>query len=284
MNYFFSLVNEAALFGALAALQVLLLNRLGLAFAAVPVFTGLGAYAVAAWRLGAAASLGMLLLAGLLAIGMSLLANYLRRDHYLLATLAALECVGGAIGMSTALGGREGLPLPASWSVGGPGFETGAMFWTLGTLALVILAIRLVLNSAAGVAVDRIHEHPESAVRWFQASKFRVIVICLCVILATAAGILYLAYHGRVSPGVFSLEFALLVLTFSVMAGRWPELAALSALLYWILPYWMTKLFPFSQQGAADLVRVCWGGLLITSVLLPRLLHDRQRSLRRAAS
>lgn len=284
MNYFFSLVNEAALFGALAALQVLLLNRLGLAFAAVPVFTGLGAYAIAAWSLGAATSLGMLLLAGLLAVGMSFLANYLQRDHYLLATLAALECVGGAIGMSAALGGREGLPIPTSWSVGGPGFETRAMFWTVGALAIVILAIRLVLNSAAGVAVDRIREHPECAVRWFQASRFRVVVVSLSVTLATAAGVLYLAYHGRVSPGVFSLEFALLVLTFSVMAGRWPELAALSALLFWILPYWMTKLLPLSQQGAADLIRVCWGGLLIASVLVPRLLRERQRGLRRAAS
>src|SRR5438477_215581 len=160
MSYFLSLLNEAAVYGSLAALQALLLNRLGLAFAAIPAFVGLGAYALAARVLGG-----------------------------------------------------------------------------------------------------------------FASAQFVVIAVGL----AGAIGVLYLCYHGRVSPSIFSLESALLVLAFTVMASRWPELAALAALLYGVLPYFLTKVFPLSQQGAADVIRICWGGLLITAVLLPHMLRNRQR-------
>lgn len=277
MNYFFSLLNEAAVYGSLAALQALLLNRLGLAFAAIPAFVGLGAYALAAAAAGGFAAAQFVVIAVALAIGMALLANRLRRDHYLLATLATLECLGAWVGMSSALGGREGLPLPPTWSVGGPGFEARMLVWTLGTIAFVILTIRLILGSAAGAAIDRIREHPEAAARWCPVQKVRGVVVAVAVVLASVIGVLYLGYHGRVSPGIFSLESALLVLAFTVMAWRWPELAALAALLYGVLPYLLTKVFPLSQQGAADLIRICWGGLLIAAVLLPHLLRNRQR-------
>jgi ABC-type branched-subunit amino acid transport system permease subunit len=277
MNYFLSLVNEAAIFGALAALQVLLLNRLGLAFAAIPVFAGLAAYAVAAWSISPTLPIALLLVAAALAVGMSILSNSLQRDLYLLATLAAIECVGGAVGISTTLGGREGLPLPPTWSVGGPGFETITLLWTVGSLLALTLIIRLTLHLCTGVAIDRLREQPRQCVRWFPVAIFRWFVVGLSVALAGEIGVVYLAYHGRVGPGVFSLDFALLVLAFSVMAGRWPELAAPAAMLYWILPYGMTKLFPLSQQGAADLIRICWGCLLIGAVLVPQLLRERRR-------
>src|SRR5438132_1389702 len=113
MSYFFSLLNEAALYGSLAALQALLLNRVGLAFAAIPVFVGLGAYAVAAGPTDGSVTAQLVVIAIVLALGMALLANRLRRDHYLLATLATLECLGAWVGMSGTLGGREGLSVPA---------------------------------------------------------------------------------------------------------------------------------------------------------------------------
>ena len=277
MSYFFSLVNIAAIYGSLAALQVLLLNRLGLAFAAIPIFAGLGAYAIAASVLGYSVSLGLVALTGLLAVGISFLSNHLPRDLYLLCTLAALECLGATIGSSVPLGGREGLSIPPGFSVGGPEFERTMLPWTLGTLLAITLTLRLVLNSAAGAAIDRLRENPDSAERWFPVRSFRVIVVGGCVALATWVGVLYLAYQGRVSPSMFSLDFALLVLAFTVMAYRTPELAGVAALLYWMLPYWLTRHFPLSHQGAADLIRICWGALLIAAVVVPRTLDARKR-------
>lgn len=281
MNYFYSLLNAAAIYGSLAALQVLLLNRMGLAFAAIPLFAGIGAYALAAWSLGVSASAGFLLLAFLSAVGMAVLSNRLREDHYLLATLATLECLGAIVGLSEPLGGREGLPLPAGWTVGGRGFETSMLFWTLGTLTIICVAIRIVLSLDIGAAIDRLRENAKVAERYLPATSVRSVVVSACVVTATAVGLLYLAYHGRVSPTIFSLDFALLVLAFTVMAGRLPELAALAALLYWVFPYWLTKVFPLSQQGAADVVRFCWGALLIAAVLTPSLLHTYRQRRRR---
>jgi len=281
MSYFYSLVNIAAVYGALAALQVLLLNRLGLAFAAIPVFAGLGAYIVAAWAVGAPVSAGMFALVVVLAVVISWLANYLPRDHYLLCTIAAVECLGAAVGLSETLGGREGLPIPEGWSVGGRGFEASMLVWTLGSLIVIIVGIRLLLSSAAGAAIDRLRENPEAAPRFFPARHFRVVVVAGCVTAATALGVLYLAYQGRVSPTVFSLDFALLLLAFTVMAYRAPEVAGLAALLYWVLPYVMTKALPLSQQGAADLIRFIWGGLLVAAIVVPHVVRT-QRQLRGA--
>lgn len=277
MSYLFSLVNAAAVYGSLAALQVLLLNRVGLAFAAIPVFAGLGAYIVAAWAVGGTLSVGLFALALALAVSISLLSNYLPRDHYLLGTLAMMECLGAAIGSSETLGGREGLPVPVGWGVGGPGFESSMLIGTLGSLAVVTLGIRLLLSSAAGAAIDRLRENPEAAARFFPARTFRVLTVGGCVAAAMALGVLYLAYSGRVGPTIFSLDFALLVLAFTVMAHRSPEVAGLAALLYWILPYVMTKILPMSQQGAADVIRFVWGGLLISAVLLPEILRTRRQ-------
>lgn len=281
MSYFYSLLNAAAIYGSLAALQVLLLNRMGLAFAAIPLFAGIGAYAFAAWALGTGASVGLLVLALVLAIGMAVLSNRLREDHYLLATLAALECLGATIGLSEPLGSREGLPLPAGWTVGGRGFETMMLIWTLGTLGVICVALRVVLSLDVGAAIDRLRENPHVAERYVPANSVRIFAVSACVVTATAVGLLYLAYHGRVSPTIFSLDFALLVLAFTVMAGRFPELAAFAALLYWVLPYWLTKVFPLSQQGAADLIRFFWGSLLILAVIAPSLLHSYRQRRRR---
>src|SRR5437879_5982853 len=107
MSYVISLLNAAAIYGALAALQALLLNRLGLAFAAMPAFLGLGAYTVAAYTHSPGVAAAVLGSAALSGVGMALLANPLRKDHYLLATLAILECLGAVFGSSRALGGRE---------------------------------------------------------------------------------------------------------------------------------------------------------------------------------
>jgi hypothetical protein len=274
VNYFISLANEAAVFGALAAVQALLLNRLGLAFAAVPAFAGLAAYAAAAGPAGDGAA--VLAAAAGLAVGMILLANRLLRDHYLLATLAALECLGVWVGTSRALGEREGLAAPAGWDVGGPGFEARMLPLTFGGLAVVLLAVRGVLGSAAGAAVDRLREHPEAADRWCPAGRVRGFVVGLAVVLAAGTGVVYLRYHGRVSPGIFSLESALLVLAFTVMAGRRPELAAAAALLYGVLPFLLTKAAPVSHRGAADLIRICWGVLLVAAVVVPHRLRTRR--------
>src|SRR5205823_3544214 len=47
--------------------------------------------------------------------------------------------------------------------------------------------------------------------------------------------------------------------------------------LYGVMPYFLTKVFPLSHQGAADLIRICWGGLLIAAVILPHMVRTRRQ-------
>lgn len=277
MNYFLSLINAAAIYGAMAALQSLLFNRLGMAFAALPVFVGLFAYSLAAWSIGWTVGAGLLTLAIGLGLGMAVLANFLPKDHYLLCTLAVLECLAAVIGSSNTLGAREGLSVADRWELGGPGFETSMLPWTVGAFLALLVAIRLVLNSPAGIAIDRLREHPETAARFLPSAWLRSIVIGASATIAMMLGAIYLAYHGRVSPSIFSLDFALLVLTFSVMAYRIPELAGVAALLYWALPYGLTKVLPLSQRGAAELIRFSWGLVLVLVVVVPAILRERRQ-------
>ena len=188
MTYFFSILNGASVFGCLAALQVLLLKRMGLAFAAIPLFAGVGAYAFAASELSLAYSFALLLLAAATGVGFAWLSGRLSKDLFLLATLAFLELAGAAIGASSTLGGREGLPAPSWWEVGGNGFEQRMLVFNLGLLVFVVGLLRWVLNSAAGAAIDRLNENADSADRWFPKRKFESLAIITCCTMATIAG------------------------------------------------------------------------------------------------
>lgn len=278
MSYFFSILNTAAIYGCLAALQVVLLKRMGLAFAAIPVFAGLGAYAVATLDVSIFLAVLLLMSATVAALAFGQVSNHLPKDLYLLGTLAAIEVCGAAIGASKILGGREGLPAPAQWEIGGRGFETQMLKWNLLSLVLVVGLVRWVLSSSAGIAIDRLNENPRTAKRWFPAYRFQSLTIVICCSLAMIIGGLYLAYNGRVAPTIFSLDFAILVLSFSIMAWRLPELAVFAAALYWVLPYLMTKQFSMNQQAASEFIRIAWGALVVTAIIVPNyVLEIRQK-------
>jgi ABC-type branched-subunit amino acid transport system permease subunit len=270
LSYALSLLNAAAIYGSLAALQVLLVNRLGLAFAALPAFLGLGAYAIAVADQGSSILAAVVIGAVVTGTAMVALANRLRRDYYLLATLALLECLSALFGTSAPLGGREGLAAPQGWPVGGGGFELRMLPRMLAALLGVAVLVRALLNAPVGAAIDRIREHPETASRWFRAARIRGLVVAFALIAAWLMGGLYLAYYGRISPTVFSLDAAILVLVFTVIGGRHPELGAAAALLYWSLPFVLTAILPITQIVAAEFVRIMWGLLVVTMICLSR--------------
>ena len=56
------------------------------------------------------------------------------------------------------------------------------------------------------------------------------------------------------------------------MSIKLPELAAVAACLYWILPYLVTKKSSIDQQVASEIIRIIWGILMISAVSLPPLL------------
>lgn len=282
MSYLVSLLNHGALIGSAAAVQGLLVNRLGLAIAAIPAFVGLGAYLVVAGAVGPAQVVLVLACASVLGLLMVWLASRLRRDLYLLATLALIECLAAGFGSAKSLGAREGLLLrdgfiaPTGFS---GDFETAAIPWCLGCLAVVLAWDRLLLSRAVGIAVDRLRESPESAGRWFPAGRIRTAVVAQAFILALAVGVIYAGYEEHVNPGIFSLSTALLVLAFSVVAGRTPELAALAAVLYWLLPFTLSRWTLIEGRTAAEVVRIAFGGLLVVCVFVPHAVKARRQSM-----
>ncbi len=278
MTYFLSLLNQGALFGTLAAIQVLLLNRLGLAFAAIPAFAGIGAYLLVVTPVNPFFALFFLLTGGGLTLLMAHLGSRLRHDFYLLATLAVLECLGGIIGAIPSLGGREGLSFLDGNYVGGPGYELEMIWWSMGLFLMTLFILRWLLQSPLGLAIDRIEEHPESAVRWFPANRFRFLLIITCCSLGLISGLVYGYYHGHIGPQVFSIDKAILVLMFSIMAMRWPELAGLAALLYWVLPFFITELIGGSTGKVGEIIRLIWGSMLICSIFWPSYLKERNKA------
>lgn len=277
MSYFLSLLNLAALFGAIAALQALLLNRMGLAFAAMTAFFGLGAYGVAVMRGSLVAGLSFFAGAVVLGLALGALANRLRHDYFLLATLAILECLGAAASVVPGLGGREGITVGAVSRLGGPDYEAKMAVPIAITLIATVAMCAFVINSATGIAIDRFKENPDSSARWFDTDRLRRFVVWMASVAGAGVGALYGYYQGRVTPTVFSIDFAILVLMFTVLAGRRPILAFLAALLYWALPFWASEVLPFSRQGAADGVRLLWGLLVVIAVVAPKRIEARRR-------
>lgn len=274
MRYALSLFNYGALWGSIAVIQGLLLNRLGLAIAAVPAFVGLGAYAFASARFGFVNWLLFALLALGLAVLMAWLANRLRLDYYLLATLSILECLGGGIGLSLLLGGREGLMMESTL------FDTAdpevAMFpWSMACVLFVLLWVRSLLRAPLGIAIDRMRENPATSVRWFPAKRLRSAVVAQALLLAFGIGHLLVYYQGHVSPKVFSLSTALLILAFSVISGRYPEIASGVAILYWVLPFALAHSEIASGREAAEVVRIIWGLILVGVVSAPVIARRR---------
>lgn len=258
MSYLLSLLNAAALVGALAALQALLLNRLRLAFAAIVVFSGLGGLAFAAQG---PTGLVLIVIAIMLVFGFAWLAERLPKDELLLASLSALVTIGAIVGATPSLGGRTGLA--SGSAVGGPGFEAQMAPWTLGMLVLLIVGIRALLGSAMGIAIDRMGESGSQVRPFLPVARFRGAVMVVVMVAAFGVGALTVVYRGRVGADVFSVDNAVRVLTFSVVAGRRPELAALLALVDGVFPFLSSRVLPLSIRGAEEAVRIGWGLLVV---------------------
>lgn len=265
MTYVLSLLNAAALIGIVAALQALLLNRLRLAFAAMLAFSGLGAFAFAA---SGSARLALIVAALLLVALFAWLAERLPRDEYLLATLSLLATLGAVVSASPTLGGRTGLA-PADVSVGGAGFEAAMAPWTLGALLVVVLGLRWILRSALGIAIDRIGEGGGALSPFLPVGRFRFAILTGAVLVAIATGVLSVVYRGRVGPDVFSIESAVRLLTFTVIAGRRPELAAGVALVDGVFPFLASRVLPLSIRGAEEAARIAWGAAVVALAVWP---------------
>lgn len=265
MSYVLALLNAAALVGAVAALQALLLNRLRLAFAAMAAFAGLGAFVVA---VGGSAGVGLLGVAIVLVALFAWLAERLPRDEFLLATLAVLATLGAVVSATPALGGRTGLA-PMDVQVGGEGFEERMAPLTLGVLVLVVAGLRLLLSSSLGIAIDRIGEGEKAVAPFLPIGRFRAVVLATTSLCAMSIGALTVMYRGRVGPDVFSIDSAVHLLTFTVVAGRRPELAALVALVDAVFPFFASRVLPLSMRGAEELERIVWGAIVVAMAVWP---------------
>lgn len=127
---------------------------------------------------------------------------------------------GGSTGRS--LGGAVGSLDSRSFDLVGATLDRDVgWFWVIWAVAVLsLLAYRNIVRSAAGRALQAIHDHRSGAVSLGVVESRTVIaVFAFTSGMAGAAGALYGSYRGFVNPTEFGLVFSLQILTVIVVGG-----------------------------------------------------------------
>ncbi len=216
-TYYTGLLTEALILGIFAMSLNLLLGHTGLPSLGHSAYFGAGAYTMALLSLRVVKSCWVSASAGvfasvIIAAVFGLLALRTSGVYFMMITLALAQVLWGiAFGWRTMTGGDDGLPGIARpdlgvlfpWSLRDP-----ANFFTavLIIFMIVVAALYLIVHSPFGYALRGIRES-ESRMNclgyhvWLY--KYLVFLIAGCV--AGIAGILFVYYHGFVSPAELSL-------------------------------------------------------------------------------
>ena len=253
------LLVRALLNSSLVLAQALLLNRLGVPFAAVTLFAGIAAYTAAA-----ALGLGFLTFAILVLVILSLVAAfvYLGRllpdDRYLLLSLAGLALMASFVGASSELGGRIGI---ACVLEGLPPQDSGAFLLPAAGVFLLACGLAFLLErSQLGLAMDAVRSSRTDLSLTALVPIRRVMLLSFaCAIpLALLAGGLQGLYSGRVDPGVFRMDRAIVVLIVTLVAGRSTLGAILVAVSFFALPDLFSMTFGYERGTMAHIREIAW--------------------------
>lgn len=251
----------------LVAAQALVLNRLGIPFAAITAFSGIGAYAVALALGGSWFGLTLAVLLGVLtAAGFSVLAPLLPEDRYLLLTLAVLGVLLATAGTAAGLGGQLGMtsasmllppqePLP---------FAIAAVV----LFATSLLAHALIGRSEFGLAVcvARTARVDITAKSFVPIKKITLACFLVAASIAIWAGVLRATYSGRVDPNQFRIRTAIVVLMPTLAAGSSPLRIGLLSLVFFAFPDLFAVFFGYDATSLAYIREMSWSALIIAMV------------------
>ncbi len=250
-------------------------------------FYGMGAYSVVILTFQAGLPLPLAVLAGIavcaaLAAAVAIPATRLEGFYLALATLALAQLFivvlneGGSV-----TGGASGLAdyrLPEVFGlrVAGPWYTVVIVLLMLGTMALLARLDR----SWFGRACRAVRDSPEAAAAMgVNVARTKVIAFTLTSALAAVAGMAYAFVDNTVTPPVFGLENAFLLLFMVIIGGAGRQAGAIAgAVLLFLLPFVLSPLVGHHHA-------LVFGVLLVAVILLqPRGLIGLYDALRRRAA
>ena len=277
------LVVRTLLDSTLVLAQALLLNWLGVPFAAITLFAGLAAYGVAvAVQFGGLAVLPLVLLALVLLLIFVFLVPNLPEDRYLLLTLATLALTRAFAGSLVRLGGQLGISSAAPALP--PQQPASYLIFVVPLFLLALGGVVLLQRSQMGLAVDiaRLARSQPLAAALVPLPILRIALFGFAVLLAVAAGTLQGLYSGRVDPNVFRLDVAITVLVVTLAAGRRPLRVALVAIAFFGFPDIFASLFGYQRAAVAHVREIAWSIAIL--VLAGYGLGQPRAAARRAAA
>lgn len=264
---FLDILTTAMLDSCLVAAQALVLNRLGVPFAAITAFSGIGAYIAALALNGIWSGVYLAVLLILLAVAcFSYLERSLPQDQYLLLTLAVLGILRASAGTLKVLGGQIGIASASTWLQ--PQSVTPYLVLA-GVLFAVSFFVHLAIDrSEFGLAVSVTKIAREDvAVRTLVPTR-KIMLICFAVAaaLAIAAGTLRAMYAGRVDPDEFRIQTAVILLMPTLVVGSTPLRISFFSLAFFMFPGVFGILIGYEASGLAYLRDMTLSVLVIATV------------------
>jgi len=249
---------------SLVLAQVLILNRLGIPFAAITLFAGLAAYGVAtALHFGPLLFILAVALSVLLVVVFTALVRALPQDSYLLLTLAVLGVGGALVSASAALGGQLGMSSTSSVL---RAQEPGPFLWCAVPLFLLAFgSLWLLDRSQLGLAVEvaRMARQEKHAISFIPLWPITALVFFIASGLAFSSGAFQALYTGRVDPNVFRIENAIPMLVATLAAGRSPWRASAIALTFFIFPDLFSVLVGYQRSAMAQVREIIWSVAIV---------------------
>jgi ABC-type branched-subunit amino acid transport system permease subunit len=253
------LVVRTLLDSTLVLAQALLLNWLGIPFAAVTLFAGVAAYGVAVIiQYGFLAALPLLLFGLILLLAFVFLVPSLPEDRYLLLSLASLALTRSLAASLTPLGGQLGLS--SSASVLSPQQPMSYLVYVVPLFLLALGGVVLLQRSQFGLAVDiaRLARAQRIVAALVPLPELRYAIFGFALLLAAVAGALQGLYSGRVDPNAFRIDTAITVLVVTLAAGRRPLRVALVAVAFFVFPDLFAWLFGYQRAAVAHVREITW--------------------------
>ncbi len=258
MNFVWLDIAVRVLLGStLVMAQAVLLNWLGVPFAAITLFAGVAAY-------GAVAGVAPVIVAlALLEAAFLLLVRPLPQDRYLLLSLASLALMRSAVGAVNRFGGQLGT---ASVSTLIPAQRpTSAFPFALALFLAAFLLLLALRHSQMGLAVDtaRIGATDFCANSMTPVGMITALLLGAAVLLAAFAGAVQGAYAGWIDPNVFRIDYAITMLVATLVIGRMPIRGALLAMAFFVFPDFFSSALGYNRTASAHIREILWGAAII---------------------